>query len=502
MRLAGLMLMVLAAGAGVARAAPPIDVLFVGNSLTAANDLPGMVAAVGAARGREIHVETRAPGGFALEDHWQTTDLPAVLARGGFDWVVMQQGPSSLPESGENLREWAGVLADAARAGGARPALLTVWPESYRSSVFGDVIANYRRAADASRSTLLPAGDAWRAALAAQPAPALYGPDGFHPSALGTYAAALVVVARLTGMSPLGLPARFQVAGRTYSFGRSAVQQVQRAAAAVTGSQTIAFARGGDIFVATLGGRARALVATRAAEHSPAFAAEGRKLLFVREPRPGAADLYVADADGTHAVRLTRARGADYTPTWSPDGTRIAFASNRGGSSAIYVMRADGTHLRRISPAASFTPAWSPDGRTIAFSSSARTPENPEIYTVRPDGTGLRRLTFTKGGIDTLGDDSWPAWSPDGKRIVFSSNRTGNGELWIMNADGRRRQRLAGLPGHDDWAPAYSPEGTRIAFHSLGAGGGAQLYTVRPDGSGLRRLGFAGEHPTWLTATP
>ncbi|HEY3542216.1 MAG TPA: hypothetical protein VGK79_06710 [Gaiellaceae bacterium] len=501
MRLAVLTLVVALSGTGAA--APPLNVLFVGNSLTAANDLPGMVAALGAARGREIHVETRAPGGFALEDHWQTTDLPAVLARGGFDWVVMQQGPSSLPESGENLREWAGVLADAARAGGARPALLTVWPESYRSAVFGDVIANYRRAADASRSMQLPAGEAWRAALAAHPAPALYGPDGFHPSPLGTYAAAVVVVAQLTGTSPVGLPGRFQVGGRTYSFGRAAVQEVQRAAAAVTGSQTIAFARGGDIYLARLGGgRPRALVATGAAEHSPTVSPDGRKLLFVREPRAGDADLYVAHTDGTHAVQLTRARGADYTPTWSPDGGRVAFSSNRGGSSAIYVMRADGTHVRRISPAGSFTPAWSPGGRAIAFSSSARTPENPEIYTVRPDGTGLRRLTFTKGGIGTLGDDSWPAWSPDGKRIVFSSNRTGNGELWVMNADGRAQHRLAGLPGRDDWAPAYSPDGTRIAFHSFGAGGGAQLYAVRPDGAGLMRLGLAGEHPTWLAGTP
>jgi hypothetical protein len=198
-----------------------IAVLFVGNSLTAANDLPHMVAALGAATHHPITVEMRAPGGYALEDHWQLTDLPSALARGGYDWVVMQQGPSSLPDSGESLRTWAVVLADAARAAGARPALLTVWPESYRRSYALDwVIANYRRAARACTCALMPAGVLWKSALAR----VLYGPDGFHPSRLGTYAAAVVVFSRVTGVSPVGLP--------RLGLNAQQVSRIQRAAAA------------------------------------------------------------------------------------------------------------------------------------------------------------------------------------------------------------------------------------------------------------------------------
>ena len=219
------------AGASTARGADSLRVLFVGNSLTSTNDLPATVAAIGSRRGRLIAVETRAPGGFALEDHWNLTDVRDELSHGGFDWVVMQQGPSSLPESGENLREWSIVFADAIRAAGATPALMTVWPEWYRRGVFDSVIGNYRRAARDSGSVLLPAGAVWKASLARDRKIPLYGPDGFHPSRLGTYAAAVVVYARLTGSSPVGLPTTVSVGGQTYAVKARYARIIQRAAA-------------------------------------------------------------------------------------------------------------------------------------------------------------------------------------------------------------------------------------------------------------------------------
>ena len=109
----------------------------------------------------------------------------------------MQQGPSALPESQIDLRLWAGRFADEARAVGTRPALLTVWPETYRRPALSDVIVSYRSAAEAAGAQLFPAGEAWHAAWDCNSRLALYGPDGFHPSALGTYAAALVVYGRL-----------------------------------------------------------------------------------------------------------------------------------------------------------------------------------------------------------------------------------------------------------------------------------------------------------------
>jgi hypothetical protein len=191
---------------GSASAGDSLRVLYVGNSLTAANDLPRMVAELGSRTGVTVAYDVRAPGGFALEDHWQQTDVRDAIASGGYDWVVLQQGPSTLPESGENLRVWARTFADAARAAGARTALYGVWPESERRYALDAGIANYRRAAAESGSVLLPAAAAWKRAWAAAPKLALYGPDRFHPSRLGTYAAAVVIYAGLTGKPAVGLP--------------------------------------------------------------------------------------------------------------------------------------------------------------------------------------------------------------------------------------------------------------------------------------------------------
>ena len=200
-----------APGAG----APPtsLRVLFLGNSLTATNDLPAAVARIASRSGRRLEYRTVAPGGYALEDHWNQGEARPALTSSHWDVVVMQQGPSALPESQANLRQWATRWAAEIRAHGATPALLTVWPESYRRGALGEVIRSYRRAADAARAELLPVGGAWRAAWSCAPV-ALYGPDGFHPSTLGTYTAALVVYGRLFrapvrgAVSPAGVRAR------------------------------------------------------------------------------------------------------------------------------------------------------------------------------------------------------------------------------------------------------------------------------------------------------
>ncbi len=190
-----------------ARPGKPFRVLFVGNSLTATNDLPGAVGRIAEdAGGRPVESRTIAPGGVSLEDHWRATGAREALAEGSWDAVVLQQGPSSLPESRAHLVRWAKRWADEVRKHGARPALLTVWPEEERVSALPDVIASYAAAAEESGAALLPAGAAWRAAWQRDPGLALYGSDGLHPSELGTELAALVVYAGLTGASPRGLP--------------------------------------------------------------------------------------------------------------------------------------------------------------------------------------------------------------------------------------------------------------------------------------------------------
>jgi len=183
-----------------------VRVLFIGNSLTFYNDLPDMLHELAQADGGRV-LETRdlSQAAYALEDHWNDGWPREVLAEGGWDVVILQQGPSSLPENRENLVTWSMRWANAIRAQGGVPALYMVWPERARMSYFDDVSLSYRIAAEAADGVLFPAGDAWIAAWDEDPTLPLYGPDDFHPSEMGTYLAALTIYRGLTGREPPSL---------------------------------------------------------------------------------------------------------------------------------------------------------------------------------------------------------------------------------------------------------------------------------------------------------
>ena len=184
-----------------------LRVLFIGNSLTAANDLPGTVETLSRARG-DLTVEATAitANNFSLEDHWNQGSARATVAKGNWSFVVLQQGPSALPESRVLLREYARRFAGEARKTGARTALYMVWPAKARSRDFDAVSESYTLAARDVDGVLIPAGDAWREVWRRDPGTALYGSDDFHPSALGSYVAALTVWRALSGASVVGLP--------------------------------------------------------------------------------------------------------------------------------------------------------------------------------------------------------------------------------------------------------------------------------------------------------
>lgn len=182
--------------------AAALAVLFIGNSLTAANDLPHLVQRFAGAAGVSIDAAAVARPNFSLEDHWNDGEAARVIASRRWDLVVLQQGPSALPESRTLLVEFARRFDRLIRAARARPALYMVWPSSQRSADFDGVSDSYRAAAAAVNGTLLPAGDAWRAAWRINANLPLYGPDGFHPSQMGSVVAAMTIVRCLTGRTP------------------------------------------------------------------------------------------------------------------------------------------------------------------------------------------------------------------------------------------------------------------------------------------------------------
>lgn len=170
-----------------------IRVLFVGNSYTYVNDLPYVVAVVAAARGVEVEYGMLAEPNFALEDHIVTGAFDAKLAE-GWDWVVLQQGPSSLPQNREHLRVWSERAAASARARRTSVVLFSAWPARGNAFTWLDAEESYRLAARAVRGCIAPIATAWRYARAGLPSLDVYAEDGLHASEAGTLLAAQVIV--------------------------------------------------------------------------------------------------------------------------------------------------------------------------------------------------------------------------------------------------------------------------------------------------------------------
>jgi hypothetical protein len=198
----------------VVQAPAPQRVLFIGNSLTAANGLAGMVEALAREAGDPpIETRTVAVGGYSLQDHWEQGDARKILANGRWTTVVLQQGPSTQPDSEVLLRDYVRRFDRAARQVGAATAVFMAWPPRAGPGTFSDSSRSYRHANDDIHGLLLPVGDAYRVALEHDPAFPVLGSDGFHPTPLGSYLAALVIHRGLSGRSEPCVPASIAAAG-------------------------------------------------------------------------------------------------------------------------------------------------------------------------------------------------------------------------------------------------------------------------------------------------
>ncbi|MCI0433726.1 MAG: hypothetical protein L0271_08750 [Gemmatimonadetes bacterium] len=249
------------------------------------------------------------------------------------------------------------------------------------------------------------------------------------------------------------------------------------------GSRIVFFAERdgrGDLWVMDAdGANASRLTRTRADEGYPMFSPDGHTIAFDSD-RDGGFDIWAMAADGSNSRRLTRHDARDVAASWSPDGLRIAFMSDRSGAFEVWVMEADGMNAERLTTTgSSWFPVYSPNGSQLAFH------VDRDVHTMPATGGPLRRLTTDPA------NGMHPSWSPDGRRIAFMSWRNGRTEIFVMNADGSDQSVLVSMPSGDAIDPRWSPDGAAMVFVHLPAGMQGEtraIWRVDADGSNPRRL--------------
>lgn len=216
--------------------------------------------------------------------------------------------------------------------------------------------------------------------------------------------------------------------------------------------------RNADLFIYDLASAKRFLVSYRKGINSGAAFLPGDNMLLLTLSQEGSPDIFRMSADGVTLTPITRGpnRSMNVEPAVSPDGSKIAFSSDRSGRPMIFVMNVDGTNPKRLTFAGKYnaSPAWSPDGKTLAFAGYDK--DHFDIFTIDADGRNLRRLTDARKLNGRAADNEGPSWSPDGRHIVFSSNRTGPSQLFIVSPDGVNERRIT--EDNFNWdKPKWSP---------------------------------------------
>lgn len=228
----------------------------------------------------------------------------------------------------------------------------------------------------------------------------------------------------------------------------------------------------------------------------PRWSPDRRYLVFTAYLNRSKQDIHMIELASGKRWTLVSLAGLNITPSFSPDGNSLAFATSQDGNSEIYVLEMRSKSLRRLTthPAGDLSPSWSPGGRELAFTSDRG--GGPQIYVMDNAGSNVRRLTF-EGDYNAA-----PAWSPRGNWIAYVC-RTPERQfkLCLITPDGSKRLQITSGTGIDD-SPSWSPDGRHLVFSSTGEGK-SHIYMINSDGTDLERLTFGGTNhtaPSWSPA--